>query len=252
MTTRPTRFAVFSDAHVDAVTAGVRRFEELAAHLLGDFLPRVTADAGERVDAVFFLGDWCDPNSDAGSLVQHVGLAVFIADRLRAAGIPSFWLAGNHDVVETRGPVTTLSALRGVEGATIFEEPGMRIVAGVEVVALPYTAPAHVYDPRDAVRSLVGSGDEPLVVLSHLNVRGLIPGEESIEMARGREVWFPDEEVAKVAAKRPTLVLSGHHHERQEHRTPSGLPVHVVGALGRFRHGSGESREPGYVVVGVR
>jgi predicted phosphodiesterase len=252
------RILTISDVHADATTNGVRRFEEIERSV------EEAADAAirERVDVFVFAGDLADPESGP-ILVKCIELIARVTVRLERAGIRVILIAGNHDVIDSGDGWTTIDPLRAlvdrrqrihvvtqatsivmqVEGVAEADHPA------IEFACMPYTSLAATYDPIAFVDSL-GTRRIQCVVVSHLNVRGVTPGEESLEMPRGREVWLPDEPLAALARVRPVLVLQGHYHRRQVHVTPSGLPVHIVGSVGVFSHGE-EEHVPGYMIVTV-
>ena len=255
------RVFVCSDLHADASTAGVPRFEDAS-----EALDRV-ADAAiaARAGAFVFAGDLTDPDSGPASL-RSVALAVRTALKLSAAGVPSHWLAGNHDALEDGSGGTALGALaevaRWVPGIRVYEYPDARPLgrgAGDGwLLALPFTPTARAYDPELALYDLwadVGAG--PLLVVGHLNVDGVLPGSETSEMPRGREVRFPVERLAELAAGRPVaqpvVVVHGHYHRAQVHMAEVGgreLPIHVPGSLLRLTFGE-EDNDPGYLVLVV-
>lgn len=241
------KLLVTSDWHLDAVTAGVRRFADLEAavnELVGYAI-------GQQVAAVLFLGDLCDP--DSGSCVfRCVRLAMEAALVLARAGIESHWIAGNHDVIEDGTADTVLAPLRAVRevGAPVhvYERPGLNVVGGrVALLALPYTALAAPYDPVREVREAAMMTKLPTVLAGHLMLDGIVPGAETTDMARGRDVLLPVREArhAFELQNLPLLMLNGHYHQRQQFNG-----VHVPGALERLTFGEEQSR-PGWLVVEV-
>lgn len=249
------KLLVCSDWHPDKSTAGVPRYDEVARAV------DETVDAAirEDVDAYLFLGDLCDP--DAGSVVLRcVALAVRAAMRLACAGIPSFWLAGNHDVVEDGSGTTSLEPLKALglgPDVTVCDEPGVHEIETrsspgygpgrekLRLVALPFTATSRNYDAEEWLR---GKGlDAPdVVVAGHLHVPGITPGEESTEMARGRPMMFPVE-----GTRRCALRLNGHIHKQQCFTPPGGAPIWIPGSPARFAFGHDEGNVPGYLLVNV-
>lgn len=239
-----------SDWHPDHVTHGVARFAEVreAAHRTVDR----AIEEGARV--YIFAGDLCNP--DAGSSVfRCVELAIEVAGRLADAGIRSIWVAGNHDVIEDASGDTTLSPLRALATFSphvhVFEKPGYLRhdslqFGAVNIIALPFTATSQAYDVEATIAELAaqlpaGSKHETIIV-GHLNIAGVAPGEETTEMPRGREVWLPVA-AAKAVARH---VLNGHYHRRQ--RTKDG--VWIPGSLARFTFGE-EGNEPSFLVLEV-
>lgn len=233
-----------SDLHLDVVTMGVPRFPELVDALMHTVEVAIAA----KVDGYVFLGDLCDP--DSGPVVfRCVELAIRTADFLRRNGIPSWWLAGNHDVIEDGSGRTTLDPVRHsgmvIEdpmGWAVLDKKG-KIVANF--VGLPFTATSHPYDPSEILRKNLLDDGTPNVVFSHLSVPGIIPGEETIDMPRGRDVMLPVE----LLARPDVLVVQGHYHRQQVHQH-KGATVNVVGSLARLTFGE-ESHNPGYLLVEV-
>jgi DNA repair exonuclease SbcCD nuclease subunit len=238
------RVVVTSDWHLDHVTHGVSRFAELetAVHRTVD------AAIEEGADAYFFLGDLCDP--DSGSCVFRCAkVALDAATRLAAKGIASIWLAGNHDVIEDGTGCTTLTPLLAMAAASesvhVAERPCLvELGDGYRVICLPFTATSHAYDVEASLLELArGCHDrDKTIVLSHLNVPGVIPGEETTEMPRGREVVLP----VAWAKTHAGLVLQGHYHRKQ--KTNDG--VWIPGSLARLTFGE-EKHDPGFLVVEV-
>lgn len=244
------KVVVSSDWHGDYVSHGVPRFREVreAVHHTVD----VAIEEGAGLYA--FTGDLCDP--DSGSVVfRCVELALEVAARLSEAKIRSVWVAGNHDVIEDGSGDTTLSPLRAFALMTgmvhVFERPGVyrlsRIRDGVEeevsAIALPFTATSHGYDVESFLRSLDDPAEWPAsraMVLAHLNVPGVVPGEETTDMPRGREIVLPVE-AAKKCAK---YVINGHYHRQQ--KTESG--VWIPGSVARFTFGE-EGHQPSFLVL---
>lgn len=239
------KLLAFSDVHLDASTAGVPRFSDGAAAM--DVI--VQRAISERCDMVAFLGDLTDP--DSGPVVfRAVEHAVRTALRLANSDIRSMWLAGNHDVFEDGSGRTTLAPLVPLRESArvpvfVWEQPAFFTFADVNVVALPFTASSHPYDPAEHLRRCL-SADRPNLVLSHLSVPGIIPGEETKEMPRGREVMLP---LDALQGRNDVCVLQGHYHRRQTH-VHGGVTVNVVGSPNRFTFGD-EEHEPGFLIVEI-
>lgn len=233
-----------SDWHVDWNTHGVSRFQEVkeAAHRTVD------RAVEEGADLYVFAGDLCDPDTGS-SVFRCVELAIDVATRLASRGIASAWIAGNHDVIEDGSGDTTLSPLRALENlghlVKVFERPGSIERAGGRVIALPFAATSHGYDVEAAIASISELRDVPkekTIIVGHLNIQGVVPGEETTEMPRGREVWLPVEAAKRVARH----VVSGHYHRRQ--RTKDG--VWIIGSLARLTFGE-EGNEPSFLILEV-
>jgi DNA repair exonuclease SbcCD nuclease subunit len=229
------KIVVSSDWHGDHVTMGVSRHAEIRAAV------KTTVDVaiGVKADAYLFLGDLCDP--EGPGVFRSIEMATWAALTLARAGVPSLWLAGNHDVLEDGSGETTLTPLRPLTGGIVVAElPGVYGVGSLDVVALPFTATSHAYDPRTSTAKLA----DGRVVVSHLNVPGIIPGEEVTDMPRGRGIAFPFEETKGARAR-----LQGHYH-RQQSFDPGdgGPPIMIPGSLARLTFGEG-AHVPSYFVL---
>ena len=250
------KILLFSDVHLDVVTAGIVRFGEIQAACA-----QVVVAAMERkADLVLFLGDLCDPDSVCAHAAASV--AVDMATTLAEEGITSRWLVGNHDVVEDGSGASVLSALgpldivpqqrRDLRAADtspieLRARPWIEQVGNVRVVSFPYTARSHAYDPVEFLTRECSTpsklDDVPTVVISHLMLEGIGPGSETIDMARGRDVFLP---IKLVQHHFPnSLIFNGHYHAPQEFEG-----VTVVGSLVRCRFDEAHN-ETGFVVVTV-
>jgi DNA repair exonuclease SbcCD nuclease subunit len=247
---------VSSDWHADHISSGVDRLDDVKAatmqivqHAIGK--PPHT----DKADLFLFLGDLCDPDDSVRAL-QAVWLAFDVAVQLSDNGIPARWLSGNHDCVETNAGITTLHGLR--HGTSqVFEKPALELHWGCNIVALPFTASSHPYDPAKHVRDCVeridkaGRWNLPTLVLSHLHVPGVIPGEETKELARGREVLLPHEEIGKMLGRGSgrVLILQGHFH-RPQRVVLSGVEILIAGSVARLTH-SEEEHEVSFISMEV-
>lgn len=237
------KILVTSDWHLDHVTAGVQRFEELR-HAVFAMVARAIDD---NFDAFLFLGDLCDPDSGS-SVFRAIEVAADAAMRLATKSIPSIWLAGNHDVIEDGTGDTTLSPLRALSVSnghvTVVERPKvLRFGHRLDIVCLPFTATSHAYDVEKFVRSSSTSSTD-VVVLGHLSIPGIIPGEETHEMPRGREICWPHEAVDAMPARRKFLA-NGHYHRQQVYRG-----INIPGSLARLTFGE-KDHEPSFLIVEV-
>jgi hypothetical protein len=231
------------DWHLDAVTAGVERFDEVAAAVATVVEAAVQPD----VDLFAFLGDLCNPESPRAWRAVRFGqwvvqqLELVHSNRTR---VQSLWLVGNHDVVEDGcGSSTLLPLTAFIE--EVIDGPMKFDIAGVDVVGLPCTSRVAPYDPGEFVRA--NCGKRPLVVLSHLSLHAAQPGSESADMARGREVFLPARELQLLGV--PVTVLNGHYHKRQT-VLEDGLEVQCVGSLARLTRGERDN-SPAFLVVEV-
>lgn len=236
------RAIVCSDLHADWSTAGFERASDIEAAVE----ETVRAAVDRKATHWLFLGDLCD---FGGSRVHRaVELALRTAVRLHEAGIASRWLVGNHDVGEDGYGTTTLGALKELADAGIdcrvYDRPQVEIVDHfLMIVALPFAARSHAYDPAAFVRSVPCSGSRVLV-LAHLNIIDIEPGSETTDMPRGREVVFPLDACRETYGDR-ALLLSGHYHRQQVYKG-----IHVVGSIERLTFGEA-TNEPSYMFLEV-
>ena len=215
------RIVVVSDLHLDWVTAGFERFADLSASL-DKVVDRVIET---KVDLFVCLGDVCDPGR--GRSHRAVAKCVAVASKLREHGIASYWLAGNHDVVEDGSGTTVLEPLKEA-GFPVIDQPYRRWDnhKGPRLVWLPFTPASHSYDPVKYV-SQIEEVHVPTIVFGHLNLEGIGPGSETKDLPRGRSVFWP---TAALKESFPdALLVGGHYHEPQ---TFDG--VTIVGSLGNL------------------
>lgn len=221
---------VFStDWHGDWTTLGEPRFDEIAD------AARLTVRAAivMKAAAYIFAGDLAE--TEGPGMLRTLELAVGLAGALWKEGIPSYWLTGNHDVIEDGRSTSNLTPLRDVPGATLIDSPELRLIAlnpfeGRSLIAafLPFVPRTHSYDPAAFVRDNVEPGDpRPDLVVGHLMLEGIGPGSETRDMPRGRDVFWPLKEIQEHWPK--ALKVGGHYHERQVYRG-----VHIPGSLARL------------------
>lgn len=248
------KIIVTSDWHLDASTGGISRFEDLQAAVR----EVVQVAIEQEADAFLFLGDAYDP--DAGTCVHRCcALMIESAVSLNAHGVPSFWLAGNHDVIEDGTGETILKPVKQTMSCNdrwVIERPAVlpfgkaKDGASVYLVAMPYCASSHPYSPEEFIRQ--AAADLPrnlvqppvIVVAAHLNIEGMIPGSETVDMPRGRDIWFPLDACREAWGDR-ALLLNGHYHKQQVFRG-----IHIPGNLARLTFGE-EDHTPGYITVEV-
>lgn len=213
------RLLVVSDLHLDAVTMGVSRFDELSA-----VLDTVAAIAKKHeCTSLVFNGDLCNPDTPrAYRCITRAGQ--WAAQLKRELGIESYWVNGNHDVVEDGHGSSTLSPLAAIEGVEVIAEPAEYEQDGAKLAFLPYSSRANAYDPERWAKSFE---PDTRLVFGHLNMIDMIPGSETEEMPRGRDVIWPT--VVLRDRCRLASLIGGHYH--------GGCffdGVHVVGSPGLF------------------
>lgn len=204
------------DFHLDAVTAGQPRMAEVR-EAFSQITARVRA---ERIDAVLFLGDLCNPDRGSRTL-RSVTLGVEMFHGLvRQAGCAVVLVAGNHDVVHDGSGLTSLSPIRaafgcgpaglespqvapGTAGAPGPDNPRAAAAgpargapgAGVPPIPAVQIPPGVLYvAERPTYVSLTGE-DRPVHVLALPFVAAVEPYDppSTVEaVARWREYWSVD------------------------------------------------------------
>lgn len=241
-----------SDWHLDWNTAGLRRLPDLQAAVMDSIEYAVK----EEVDCYLFLGDLMNADSGSRTFAASAFLMRAVA-RLVKHGISSHWLAGNHDVIEDGSGNTTLSPLAAYAEShpamvTVHERPqlvnlrrrGDDRLAQVQLLTLPFTPLVAAYEPAARVASALRCM-LPMVIAGHMtDIEGIRLGSESSEMARGRPMKFPLNEIEQ-SGRRDIVMLNGHFHEQQQHRG-----VWIPGSLERLTFGE-QHHEPGWLVINV-
>ena len=164
-----THLVVTSDWHLDAVTTGVSRFDELVSAAWQTVDAAISLKARTKEPVVFlFLGDLCDP--DCGVDAWKIATAVTsMAIKLGENELPSVWLVGNHDVIEDGSGRSTLSPLMALWPSglvTVASTPAEIEIEGVTFQTFPFVARANAYTPEDFVGN--ARAKSSTVVLSHL------------------------------------------------------------------------------------
>lgn len=237
------KIVVVSDLHGDRSTLGMSRTPEVKKALNEAVEYAVEIEAS----AFLCLGDISNPDS-GGAMFKAIDMCIEAAFVLADHEIRSVWIAGNHDVWEDGSGMTCLSPLAAIErsrgaGEWIYVAERPRVVDLSEefaLLCLPFTPVSHNYNPRAvAIDTFVEHGHRKIITAGHLMIAGVVPGEETTEMPRGRDVAFPIEETSK-----STMRLNGHYHHRQT--TAEGIII--PGSLCRFTFAD-ENHEPGYLSI---
>lgn len=226
---------VTADWHLDAVTAGAERYDEIltAAHAIVD---RAIHLADTRDVVFIFAGDLCDP--DPPRCWRAAAAAVEIAMRLESYNIPSVWITGNHDVLEdghgshTLMPLKALQRYDGFRTIVVDEPKTVEVTCGVhpiQVMCFPYVARSLSYDPAALLRGITPRIPRHLIV-SHLMLEGIGPGSEVKDFARGRDVFLPVDDLRKKFGDIP--IVNGHYHTGQLYRG-----IHIPGSIARLTFG---------------
>lgn len=228
-----------SDWHLDKSTAGVDRYDDICKAI------DVSVDAACELDVDVYLmdGDLTDPDTVRAMRAVHKALQV--QRRLNVNGIVPVFVAGNHDVIEDGSGMTTLSPLAATGLGYVFERPMMVAWPTVTLIALPFTATSHDYDPAEFIHKCHQAGEHtnPVLIVGHLNAEGISPGSETTEMPRGRNVYWPLDAIEECFPD--ALVVGGHYHTPQQYKQ-----LHIVGSMARLRFDECDN-ETGYLVMEV-
>ena len=225
------------DWHLDAVTSGVERYDDLRRSL--DWITDVVHQ--NDVTHLVFLGDLCDP--DANRAPRCVSTAISFAERMRRDNVSTWWLTGNHDVIEDGSGTSTLSPL-GAAGFPLVSTPNVEVLDdGTSFIFLPFVPRAKAYDPEEYILSADVPVTGPVIIAGHLSSRDIEPGSETVEMGRGRDQWIPMDAIKSRFGKR-ALVVNGHYHQWQ------GEGLLLPGSLERLTFGE-ENHEPSVALVDV-
>lgn len=228
-----------TDFHADWRSSGVDRFDDVAEAVA----QTVKVAREEKADLYLFTGDLADPD-DVPRVLRALQLMMETARELNDAGIDLWMLPGNHDVEETGSGRSVLSPLSALgPGVRVFDRPASALIPGrpkahrglAFAILLPYPPATRPYDPAAFVR---GEHSERVVVVAgHMTeIAGVEPGEESLEMSRGRGVPFPLAECSP-----DWLLLNGHFHLGQTFES-GGRTVHLPGSLVRLTHTEAKHR----------
>jgi len=228
---------VVSDLHLDAVSSGVPRFEDVRRAL------RQSVERAKQLEAIWMcLGDVTDPGVRS---YRAIAEAIEVARELDKAGVSNLWLAGNHDVVEDGRGTTTLSPLKAAElpFTAVADRPSVaHFDRELSVLCLPYVPSAVAYDPAEAVGRLAPElRHSRRLVVGHLDHEDAAHGSESGEMAKGRPVFWPTDALREHLPD--ALLLGGHLHRRQVIGD-----VQIVGSLERLAFDE-EHNQPGYLQI---
>ena len=235
-----------SDFHADVHTQGVDRYPEIEAAVMESVNHAVAVGA----DMYIFCGDLADPHNPRSHRASR--LAHKADDALKDEVIQRLWLTGNHDVLEDGTGESVLSSLG--ETSCLLSRPRLFKAWSKEegssvhfhtlnIVALPFTPTSHSYDPVEFIANQNIDNDLPILVIGHLNLKGITAGSETIDMPRGRDVFWP---VDEIKAKWPkAIMVGGHYHERQVYKG-----VQIIGSLARLTYGEGDN-DVGYLELEI-
>jgi DNA repair exonuclease SbcCD nuclease subunit len=246
-----TRILLTADWHIDAVTGGLPRVDEI-----DPFVEELKeAVIREKVSHLIHMGDFFDPGGMLCSFYTEKVIMI-VSDLLAVDRLDTITLlAGNHDVIESSRGTTTISpvaaAFSGEPRVQVFEQPSRFVLTTqpdqiIRGLALPYVARAAYREEAfpEAVKGLSELGDYPLIVVGHMTVPGAVLGSESSDMPRGREIDLPVFELSKL---RPVFIANGHYHRAQVTESNVVIP----GSPFRFTFGERNDKKKGFTIVEI-
>jgi DNA repair exonuclease SbcCD nuclease subunit len=241
------------DWHTDKRLAGVPRYDEVAQAAM----ETVWAAIEHRADLYLHTGDVADPD-DGPEVLRALDLVNLCSAILAKHDIRQIWLRGNHDAVEDGTGRSLLTPLNRFYFDTLPVVDHPQVIQfsdntkrrgeagdcyGVRLLCLPYCDWT-----QDEVRVLIEKNDLRkgcTVVATHLQFEGAKLGDETTDMARGRDRQFPWH-----LCDPSWLVLGGHYHLRQVIQGPNGASASICGSLARLTFGE-EKNAPAYSLVEV-
>lgn len=236
------RILLLSDVHIDAISCGKSRHDQIYEALLKAVKP--------KFDLMFFLGDWADPDNER-SLRASTAAVKFAHHVYSLTKVKSVWITGNHDVAEDGHGSHVLSPLKETGVANVCDYPSLlsNISWPFQLVLLPYTDRLHAYDPGKFIEETVPALNKKktTIILGHLDVEGATPGSEIKDIPRGREVFWPTAAIAKHMPH--AMCIGGHIHERGVLKR-DGVEINIVGSLDRLSF-SEEKMTPGWHILEV-
>lgn len=247
----PPKFFFVSDLHGDHVTDGfsrMRDIEDSLANVVDHMLVERGGDPDAQPMGLVFTGDLTDP--DKPETLRAINMLGRQCGRLAEAGIPTLMIPGNHDVVEDGLGTHTLMPLEGISPLIqVVDRPRSVRFLGRVFECLPFCPTSHDYDPAEHLRTSFLDNSEPVdFIIGHLNIEGIVPGSETTQMPRGRNVYFPLREAADFVRRDKTILVNGHYHEAQAFEYEPGIAIHIPGSLARLTHGE-EKLTPRYMEI---
>jgi DNA repair exonuclease SbcCD nuclease subunit len=236
------KVAISADWHLDAISNGIARYPDLSRSV-----DEVVRRVGAECDVFVFAGDLCNPDRGARTL-RAIGKAAEVAKNLALFDVESYWIAGNHDVVDSEEALSTLSPLIGGDGVVIEDVFSAPLDEKWWLVALPYISKLRFNQEEFLAKveselvSISNDGCRALVVGHCTEVGGAKIGNETTLMARGRGMPFPVE----LCQRHGAVMVNGHYHKRQV--TPDGIVI--PGSLGVLDFGE-EGNTPSFEIVGL-
>ncbi len=267
------RLLHFSDLHLGIENYGRLDPQTGLSSRLQDFLRSLDAvmdfALGDNIDLVLFCGDAYKTRDPTPTYQREFAKRI---RRLSRAGIPTFLLAGNHDLPLAAGKAHTLEIFDtlDVDNVTVADRLGTYAIettgGPIQIVAVPWPIKSHLATKDefkglklaemnallanlidDLVSEEIAGLDPtlPTVLAAHGTVFGATYGSER-SVLLGQEVIIPSTVVANPAFD---YVALGHIHKHQVVRN-ADPPAVYAGSVERIDFGE-EAEEKGFVLVQV-
>lgn len=224
-----------SDCHLDLTTDGIDRNDEIESVML--YAARWAVDNGCKF--FVFGGDIFDNTTPSD---EAIAIFIRVINVLHEAGIKIFVMDGNHEK-KSRGKPSCLHFIQDLKAyknlywysdirtIKVFDNTYFTFFPHVNKATIPekFKSPQEYVDYR--ADKIINKLDFTwqLVVFSHLNVRGVIPGTEE-HMLKKSEVFLPDHFHTKNYLDKPfPTVVNAHIHTAQKSGWVQivGSPVYV-------------------------
>jgi len=228
---------IYGDQHYDLKTEGIDRTNDIddAHDQIIDYVDELVIQHEEVL--VLNMGDVFHGTRPRAEVMARV-ISTF--NRLENLGVPTYILAGNHDVIDQQYKSSALAPLEviGWQYIRVFHDIQRVNYKGLSIVTLPHISKARavqngfkgVQDYIDINSKVIDDDlpeDKPVIVIGHLNIAGARTGTEGF-MIKGQQENFP--EVLK-KSKKVNYIFNGHIHKPQLVDNPGGPPIIITGDI---------------------
>ncbi|MDF2615457.1 MAG: sbcD [Sedimentibacter sp.] len=172
---------------------------------------------------------------------ESIALAISDYKQLDSEGIPTYLVAGNHDVIDERGKTSALEPIIAAQFSMLNVYHDIELVKireGLNLITLPHISKARAaeegyknvqefIDHKSALIEKRLNPEEYNIVIGHLNITGATVGTEEF-MIKGAHEDFPN--VLRKSSK-ISYIFNGHYHKAQIISNPDGAPIIITGSI---------------------
>ncbi len=172
---------------------------------------------------------------------ESIAFAISQYRHLDVMKIPTFVIAGNHDVIDERGKSSALEPIRAADFdcLNIYHDVVNReIRRGLNLITLPHISKSMAAaEGYKTAQEFINHKSELLeedldenecnIVMGHMDISGAKVGSEEI-MIKGAHEDFPD--VLK-KSKKISYIFNGHYHKPQIIPNLAGAPIIITGSV---------------------